>query len=264
MRYIFFVVIITAFPVVLGETSCKKSTDFQSHAPQPRTTNDRNSNGSCMRESDIANALQQLSTSPIRAERETMVATLRANASQSGECRQQVVGHLIAALNASDRDLLLNQESFFLWYYGTKLLVDLKAVEALDLFIANFNLHDGTPFPFNHYPALGAVIDLGEEAIPALKSVLDKDADDSNRRFAVFCLAQIGGHVAKQILRERLPLEPNCCIRDCILATLKEFKNKTRPNHIYENRANWYATFMCDCDPVMRIKITPVKPQATG
>jgi len=57
-----------------------------------------------------------------------MVARLRDNASHSAECRKQVVMHLIAALNDSDRDLLLNQESFFLWHYGTKLLVDLKAV----------------------------------------------------------------------------------------------------------------------------------------
>jgi hypothetical protein len=133
-----------------------------------------------------------------------------------------------------------------------------ESVEALDLFIANFGLHDGTPFPFNHYPALGAVIDLGEAAIPALKSVLDKDTDDRNRRFAVFCIAQIGGNVAKQVLRDRLPFESNCCIRDCILATLKEFRNKTMPTTFYEDRANWYTTFMCDCDPAMRIKIVPV------
>src|SRR5215211_4171259 len=173
MRYIFFVVIITAFLVVLGGTSCEKNTDFQSHAVQPVTQNDRNSNRSCMQESEIADTLQQLVTSPIEAERQTILATLRDNASQSAECRKQIVVRLIAELKESDRDLLLNQESFFLWHFGSKLLVDLKAVEALDLFIANFGLHDGTPFPFNHYPALGAVIDLGELAIPALKSVLD-------------------------------------------------------------------------------------------
>jgi len=213
-----------------------------------------------MQESEIADTLQQLVTSPIEAERQTILATLRDNASQSAECRKQIVVRLIAELKESDRDLLLNQESFFLWHFGSKLLVDLKAVEALDLFIANFGLHDGTPFPFNHYPALGAVIDLGELAIPALKSVLDGDNDNEKRLFAVFCLAQIGGTVAKQVLRDRLPFESNCCIRDCILATLKEFKNKLLPNHVSgANRANWYATFMCDCDPVMRIKITPIK-----
>lgn len=63
---------------------------------------------------------------------------------------------LIGKLEKTDRDLLLNRSSFFLWHYGSKLLSDLKAVEALDLFIANFDLHDGTPFPFNHHPALVA------------------------------------------------------------------------------------------------------------
>jgi hypothetical protein len=255
-----FVVITTAFLLVLVAMCFQKSTDSQSQVAQPVTKNDRNSNGPCMKDSEIADTLQRLVTEITRAEHQTIRATFREKASQSPECRKQVVERLITALNESDRDLLLNRESFFLWYYGTKLLVDLKAVEAMDLFIANFNLHDGTPFPFNHHPALGAAIDLGEAAIPALKSVLEGNNDDSTKRFAVFCLAQIGGKIAKQALRDRLPFETNCCIRDCILTTLRVFENKTFPDHITdEKRASWYATFMCDCDPAMRIKIVPVK-----
>ena len=147
--------------------------------------------------------------------------------------------------------------SFFLWHYGSKLLADLKAVEALDLLIANFELHDGTPFPFNHHPALVAAANIGEEAIPALKSVLDGNGDDSTRRYAVFCLAQIGGKVAKQVLHDRLASESNCCVSNSIRASLQAFENKTLPNRITsERRAKWYAAFMCDCDAALRIKIS--------
>lgn len=109
---------------MLGETFCEKTTEFQSHAAQPVTKNDRSSNRSCMQESEIADTLQRLATSTTRAQRETILTKFRDSASQSVECRKQVVERLIAALNESDRDLLLNQESFFLWHLGSKLLVD--------------------------------------------------------------------------------------------------------------------------------------------
>jgi hypothetical protein len=166
---------------------------------------------------------------------------------------------LIATLENTDRDLLLNRPSFFLWHYGSKLLIDLKAVEAMDLFIANFDLHDGTPFPLDHHPALVAAANMGEEGIPALKSVLDGRGDDRTRVYAVFCLAQIGGRVAKQVLQDRLASESNCCVSNCIRASLEAFKNKTLPDHITsEHRTKWYTTFMCDCDSALRIKISTI------
>lgn len=210
----------------------------------------------CLTQTEIVDLLRNLSASESTSEQEGIVATLRKAASSSSGCRRQVVTTLIAALENADRDLLLARSSFFLWHYGSKLLADLKAVEALDLFIRNFDLHDGTPFPFNHHPSIRAVIDIGEEAIPALRNVLTKSSSDETKRYAVFCLAQIGGNVAKKALQERLGAESNCCIRDCIGATLKAFQNKALPNHITsESRSNWYASFMCDCDPSLRIKI---------
>jgi hypothetical protein len=58
-------------------------------------------------------------------------------------------------------------------------------------------------------------------------------------------------------LQDRLASESNCCVSNCIRASLEAFKNKTLPNQITsEYRLKWYTTFMCDCDPSLRIQIS--------
>jgi non-homologous end joining protein Ku len=104
MRYILVVVIITAFLLVLLAMCFQTSTDSQSQVAQPVIRNDKTSNAPCMKESEIADRLQQLVTEKTRAEHQTIRATFREKASQSAECRKQVVMHLMAALNTSDRD----------------------------------------------------------------------------------------------------------------------------------------------------------------
>ena len=256
MKPLFSVVMTIAFLVVLVAIPAE-SKELPNRLTPPATKNGETLIARCMTESEVSDALQRLATSNRTTEQQTIAATLHKSASQSAECRKQLVMILIAKLDQTDRDLLLNRPSFFLWHYGSKLLADLKAVEALDLLIANFDLHDGTPFPFDHHPALVAAANIGEEAIPALKSVLDGGGGDSTRRYAVFCLAQIGGKVAKQLLRDRLASESNCCVSNCIRASLEAFENRTFPDHISdEDRVEWYTNFMCDCDSALRIKIS--------
>lgn len=257
MRLLSCIAITLLFLLISVSMSSDKSSELQSRLTPPVAKNKERSIPACMTESDVAHALRRLANSDSTTEQQAITATLHDNASQSGECRSQLVTLLISTLDKTDRDLLLNRSSFFLWHYGSKLLAELKAVEALDLLIANFDLHDGTPFPFDHHPAIVATTHIGEEAIPALKSTLDGSSDDSTRRYAVFCLAQIGGKDAKQVLHERLVSESNCCVRNCIRASLEAFENAALPNQITsEHRTKWYVTFMCDCDSALRIKIS--------
>jgi hypothetical protein len=257
MKPLFCFLMTIAFVLVLVAISAEKSKEFPNRLTASTTKNGETSIPGCMTQAEVSDALQRLATSDTTTEQQTISGTLRDEASQSVACRKQLVTLLISKLEKTDRDLLLNRPSFFLWHYGSKLLIDLKAVEAMDLFITNFDLHDGTPFPFNHHPALVAAASMSEEAIPALKSVLDRGGDDSTRRYAVFCLAQIGGTVAKQVLHDRLASETNCCVRNCIRASLEAFENRTFPDHISdENRTEWYTTFMCECDAALRIKIS--------
>ena len=83
----------------------------------------------------------------------------------------------MSAMDQPDLDLTGGTPQFYLWHYGTRVLGELKTVEALDLLIANSELHDGTPFPFNHRPALGAVVDMGEAALPKLQATLRDNPD---------------------------------------------------------------------------------------
>jgi hypothetical protein len=251
MRKIFSFLIATGLLLVPMVTRSGHITNVQSWSRQGRKFV-----AGCMTQAEVMDSLRQLSTSASTREQQGIVARLRDMASSSAECRKQVVTSLIAALKNANRDLVLDRPSFFLWYYGSKLLADLKAVEALDLLITNFDLHDGTPFPFNHRPALGAIIHIGEAAIPSLNAVLAQSTNDDTRKYVVFCLALIGGKIARNVLQQRLAAESNCCIRNCIEATLNAFRNKTLPNQITsKDRNKWYDAFMCDCDPAMRITI---------
>ena len=145
-------------------------------------------------------------------------AELLANAKRSSACRMLVVTTLISAMDQPDLDLTGGSPQFYLWHYGTKLVAELKAVEALDLLITNFDLHDGTPFPFNHHPALGAVIAMGDVALPKLQATLKDNPDRYTRRFAVFCIASIGGRSAHEILKQGLSGESDSCVASCIRA----------------------------------------------
>lgn len=120
------------------------------------------------------------------------VARLKADAGQSATCRKQVIATVMSAMDQPNVDLTGGTPQFFLWHYGALLLGELKATEALDLLIANLDRHDGGGFPFNHYPALGGVIDMGEIALPKLQTVLKENSDHFKRHLTVFCIALIG------------------------------------------------------------------------
>ena len=200
----------------------------------------------CLTDGEVSYALASLSFGKYQ-EQQQAVARLKGNALRSTVCREYVIRRLMLAMDQPKLDLTGGTPQFFIWHYGTQLLGQLKAVEALDLLIANFHLHDGSGFPFNHYPALAGVIDMGEVALPKLRIVLQEHSDRFTRRLAVFCIAQIGGRSADAILKEAVNTEPDPCVASCIQATLKEFRNKRRPQNISDTgRTEWYTTFLCD------------------
>jgi len=202
----------------------------------------------CLSENEVSHALRTLSFGKYE-EKQKALALLRADADRSDKCRKQVIKSLMWAMDQPRLDLRGGTPQFFLWHYGTRLLGDLKATEALDLLIANFDLHDGSGFPFNHHPALGGVIEMGEFALPKLQTVLRQHPDRYTRRYAVFCIALIGGRSAQQILRQALDGEADPCVASCIQASLTAFKNRRRPHYISDQtRTTWYTTFLCNGD----------------
>ena len=202
----------------------------------------------CLSDAEVSRAVRILSDGQYE-DQQKAVTRLKMDASRSTACRKQVVTSVMTAMDQPNLDLAAGTHQFFLWHYGTQLLAELKATEALDLLIANFERHDGSGFPFNHYPALGGVIDMGEIALPRLQTSLRENPHRFIRQLTVFCIALIGGESASQILREALTTEPDPCVTSCIRATLTAFNNKRHPNHIPdESRTTWYTTFLCNSE----------------
>ena len=231
--------------VVLGFSICVIiNVTGSHHLSTPLTSN---SVQGCLADDAVSAALKTLSLGKYQ-QQQAAVTELRANATRSPTCRMQVITGLMKAMDQPELDLTGGTPQFFLWHYGTRLLGELKAVEALDLLIANMHLHDGSGFPFNHYPAIGGVIDMGEIALPKLESVLVKHPDRYRRRDAIFCVALIGGKSAHEVLQRAAKVETDPCAISCIQATLKEFENnKRRPYNISDaGRTTWYTTFLCD------------------
>ena len=200
----------------------------------------------CAPDSEVAMTVRTLSHGRYQ-DQQKAVGRLKAEAGRSTLCRKQVIASLMSAMDQPKVDLTAGTPQFFLWHYGTQVLGELQATEALDLLIANFDRHDGSGFPFNHYPALGGAIIMGEIALPRLQTALRENPDRFTRRLTVFCIALIGGRSAHQILRQALEGETDPCVASCIQASITAFKNKRRPHHISdEQRTTWYATFLCN------------------
>lgn len=200
----------------------------------------------CLLDSEVSTALQTLSHGRYEDQQKSL-ALLKANAARSATCRKQVITATMSVMDQPNVDLTGGTPQFFLWHYGTQLFGELKATEALDLLIANLTRHDGSGFPFNHYPALGGVIDMGEIALPKLQTALRDNPDRFTRRLTVFCIALIGGQSAHEILARALQEERDSCVTSCIRASITAFNNKRRPHHIPdEQRTTWYTTFLCN------------------
>jgi len=200
----------------------------------------------CVTDAEISAAIQKLSLARSSDVQQRSLDSLRRYANKSGECRQQVITTLTATMDKRNLDLAFDQQSFYLWHYGAKLLAEWKAVETLDFLIAHLDLDDGSPFPLDHHPALVAVIDFGELALPKLAETLRAKPDLDTRQYVVFCIASIGGASARQVLSDALKAESDRCVRTFVEASLKAFDNTARPNHVTSgDRARWYATFLC-------------------
>lgn len=178
---------------------------------------------------------------------------LLSNAKKSSECRSQVVRSLVTAMEQPGTSNGLggvDSETYALWRNGAELLGELQATEALDLMIANFGVTDGLSISLGHYPALGAVVRIGEPAIPKLEEVVHKNSNAYMRKLAVFCIASIGGAKAKTALSKALQVEADSCVKKFINVSLEVFDNKVNPNHITaEANGRWYSHVYCSQGP---------------
>ena len=174
--------------------------------------------------------------------------SLLTKARTANGCRTEVVQALISSMEQATNPTTNQYENFFLWLHGASLLADLKATEALDLLIANIDFTDGwsASISESHFPALVAILRIGQPAIPKLRIVLSNDSESNRRKFAAFCIAYIGGDQAKMVFKSAVLRETDPCVKGFLEASLKAFDNKVKPNHISPTlNGKWLAAFYC-------------------
>lgn len=226
-------------------------TDFTGVASRAKATPQLAQPEQCFGSGELDASITTLRTYLAGSELQKAVSLLLRKARGSQECRAQVIGALITAMShITPRDPRLgtvgvNQQTYYLWDNGATLLAKLHATEALDLLITNLALTDGWSVSLHHYPAVAAVIGIGPPAIPKLEYVLHNNPQPSMRKFAVFCLSQIGGAQSRTALSKALPNETDPCVNRIMRISLELFGKKAVPNSLTPADGRLYSAIYC-------------------
>ena len=202
----------------------------------------------------IEMALKQLSSGNYNQTLHARNALLKV-AHKSNACKQAIVHSLMVAMDKPNLDFERHIPDYYLWREGSQLLGELRAVEALDLLISHLDLTNGfhsSSMVFQ--PALLGVRQMGQVAIPKLALALQQHAKPSIRLGAAYCLTEIGGVAAMNVLARAQEGERNSCVANFIGVSLKTFSYKTKNGISFDNKApqansdgrrSWLMAFQC-------------------
>jgi len=195
----------------------------------------------CITQADIDKSVVSLSQQYDEAQ--LAQNTLRESSRVSSECRQRVVAAVMKAMDKPNLDISRNQAEANLWREGATLLGDLKATESLDLLLTHITMTDGGwSSTMTHQPALEGIILMGPIAIPKLERLLHNN-DWQTRHYAAYCIASIGGLLARQTLQNAVPAESDACVKRFMLISIKRIDIKhggVKPDH-----GEWARAFLC-------------------
>lgn len=234
----------TLAALCLSVMSTSASLVAGNNSGKPKSAGNRaTANTSCRWESEVSNAVQKLSAAGNNKEMAVAQQSLLDYAKRSSKCRRQVIDVLMSAMDKPDLD---SSRDFFLWHYGSSLLVDLRATEAIDLLVKHLDFTDDTSINVSHYPAMGALIGMGPLAIPTLGADLSRTSNPGRQLRAVFCISQIGGVRAIATLKQALSLHHDPCVNKFITISIDTLENKQTPGRIRsQDWARWQAAFSC-------------------
>ena len=106
------------------------------------------------------------------------------------------------------------------WYDVADLLGELRATEAIGELVRQLDYNDGViGFSNSHWPAVRALIKIGDAAVPELARAL-KEGKASIKGRAASALGAIGGSEVKRALEGALKIERDESIRDAIRRSL--------------------------------------------
>lgn len=199
----------------------------------------------CLAESDLSNALQRLSLASSQSEADQSRDLLLEESRRSPSCAKQVIAIIMRAMDKPDLDFTREPEMYYVWRDGADLLGELKAAEALDLLISHLDLRISgrSSTTMSQQPSLAGVIKMGPIAIPKLSALLKDSPNRDMRRYAVYCIAGIGGPAANSALRQALASESDQCVRQFIAVSIDTIDNKS--GGLKQDTVKWYLAFQC-------------------
>ena len=198
----------------------------------------------CLGESDLLSALERLSSAGSQSEVDQARDLLLRESRRSPRCGKQVISIIMRAMDKPDLDFTREPKMYYVWRDGAALLGELKAAEALDLLISHLDLRVSGLFSttMSQQPSLAGVIKMGQIAIPKLSAVLKDSPDPDMRRYAVYCIAGIGGPSAKQALKHARALESDPCVNRFIRVSIDTIDDK---GGLKNDTVKWFMAFQC-------------------
>jgi hypothetical protein len=194
----------------------------------------------CVEDGELARTVLSLSN---QYEAEAAQRFLRHWVKRSSGCRERVIFSVMEAMDKPNLDISRDQASADLWREGARLLGDLKATQSLDLLLSRIKMTDGEwSSTMTHQPALEGIIRMGAVAIPKLEKLL-RHPDWQTRRYAVYCLARIGGISARRVLQKDVLKETDRCVRHFIEISIKVIDVKN--GGVKQDHGEWAAAFDC-------------------
>ncbi len=129
-------------------------------------------------------------------------------ACKSNQAKELVIEALTKVLK--DKKLLTYQKEirYKTWYQAVYLLGELKAVTALDLLVDNLDYtNDQNTTTENYYPALDAIVKIGDVAVPKLAKSLLENKNITIKTNIIRALDKIHTKAARQALEQVVSTE---------------------------------------------------------
>lgn len=144
---------------------------------------------------------------------------------KSNPAKELVIEALAKVLK--DKKLLTYQKEvrYKTWYQAVYLLGELKAVTTLDLLVDNLDYtNDKNSITENYYPALDAIVKIGDVAVPKLAKSLLENKNITIKTNIIRALDKIHSKAARQVLEEALALGKNPQLQHYIQVLLNNWE----------------------------------------
>jgi len=238
-KYTAFLCLVIAVSAPLGVATCQRANRIET-----RVETVANPDAGCLSSSEISNVVVKIANSTSETESSQGQSVIQSEIGRSPACRAGVINVLIGILNKPNATVVSDPELFNLWRTVANLLGEIRAVEAVDVLVSHLDLHSPVfSTTMSQQPALQAVIRIGPGALGRLEAVLKNDSNRDMRRYAVYCIARIGGQGAISLLEPISQSEQDPCVRRFISISLESLKNNK--GHLGPNTSKWFGAFMC-------------------